>query len=44
MPHVTVRMPEDQLVGCEPALISALTDAVVQVYGDWAREIGRAHV
>ena len=44
MPHVTVRMPEDQLVGCEPALISALTDAVVQVYGDWARDLVVVHL
>jgi phenylpyruvate tautomerase PptA (4-oxalocrotonate tautomerase family) len=39
MPHLTVRMPETQLAGREPALIAALTDAVVQVYGEWARDL-----
>ena len=38
MPHLTVYAPEPVLAGHEPALIAALTDAVVEVYGDWARE------
>jgi phenylpyruvate tautomerase PptA (4-oxalocrotonate tautomerase family) len=37
MPHLTARVPETQLAGREPALIAALTDAVVEVYGEWAR-------
>lgn len=39
MPHLTVHALEDDLRGHEPELIGALTDAVVQVYGEWAREI-----
>ena len=39
MPHLTVRAPEAQLAGREPALITALTDAVVRVYGEWARDL-----
>jgi phenylpyruvate tautomerase PptA (4-oxalocrotonate tautomerase family) len=35
---MTVRMPEPQLAGRESALISALSAAVVEVYGEWARE------
>lgn len=38
MPHMTVRLPEAQLAGRESGLISALTEAVVGVYGEWARE------
>ena len=44
MPHVTARMPEAQLVGRESALITALTDAVVQVYGEWARDLVVVHL
>ena len=44
MPHVTIRMPEDQLAGREPALITAMTEAVVQVYGEWARELVVVHL
>ena len=44
MPHVTVRMPEAQLAGREPALITAMTDAVVQVYGEWARDLAVVHL
>lgn len=44
MPHVTVRMPEAQLVGREPALITTLTEAVVQVYGEWARDLVVVHL
>jgi phenylpyruvate tautomerase PptA (4-oxalocrotonate tautomerase family) len=39
MPHLTARVPEAQLAGHEPALITALTDAVVKVYGEWARDL-----
>ncbi|WP_037311173.1 tautomerase family protein [Amycolatopsis orientalis] len=39
MPHLTVHVLEDDLVGRETALIEALTDAVVAVYGEWARDI-----
>jgi phenylpyruvate tautomerase PptA (4-oxalocrotonate tautomerase family) len=39
MPHLTVRVPEAQLAGREPALITALTEAVVEVYGEWARAL-----
>jgi phenylpyruvate tautomerase PptA (4-oxalocrotonate tautomerase family) len=44
MPHLTARVPEARLAGNEPALITALTDAVVQVYGEWAREIVVVHL
>jgi phenylpyruvate tautomerase PptA (4-oxalocrotonate tautomerase family) len=44
MPHLTARVPEAQLAGREPALISALTDAVVGVYGPWARDIVVVHL
>lgn len=44
MPHLTARVPEARLAGNEPALITALTDAVVQVYGEWAREIVVIHL
>jgi len=39
MPHLMARMPEARLVGHEPALIAALTEAVVAVYGEWARDL-----
>ena len=39
MPHLTARVPEARLAGHEQALISALTDAIAAVYGDWAREL-----
>ena len=44
MPHLTVRVPEERLAGREPALIAALTDAVVGVYGQWARELVVVHL
>lgn len=44
MPHLTVRVPETRLAGHEPALISALTDAVVAVYGEWARGLVVVHL
>ncbi|PXY24644.1 tautomerase family protein [Prauserella muralis] len=39
MPHLTVHVLESDLAGRETELIAALTDAVVAVYGEWAREI-----
>lgn len=39
MPHLTARVPEAQLAGREQALITALTDAIAEVYGPWARDI-----
>jgi phenylpyruvate tautomerase PptA (4-oxalocrotonate tautomerase family) len=39
MPHLTVHVLERDLAGRETPLIEALTDAVVAVYGDWARDI-----
>ncbi len=44
MPHLTARVPETQLTGNEPALIAALTDAVVEVYGEWARDLVVVHL
>jgi phenylpyruvate tautomerase PptA (4-oxalocrotonate tautomerase family) len=44
MPHLTVRVPEARLAGHEPTLITALTDAVVQVYGEWARDLVVIHL
>ncbi|MGW2557390.1 tautomerase family protein [Streptomyces sp. NPDC001635] len=39
MPHLTVHLPENRLTGNEPMLLAALTDAVVDVYGEWARDL-----
>lgn len=39
MPHLTVHLPEKRLNGNEPTLVAALTDAVVGVYGEWARDL-----
>jgi phenylpyruvate tautomerase PptA (4-oxalocrotonate tautomerase family) len=44
MPHLTARVPEAQLVGREQALITALTDAVAEVYGQWARDVVVVHL
>jgi phenylpyruvate tautomerase PptA (4-oxalocrotonate tautomerase family) len=44
MPHLTARVPEALLAGHEPALMTALTDAVVQVYGEWARDLVVVHL
>jgi phenylpyruvate tautomerase PptA (4-oxalocrotonate tautomerase family) len=44
MPHLTVRVAEAQLAGHESALISALTDAVAEVYGEWARDVVVIHL
>ena len=39
MPHLTVHLPENRLTGKEPMLVTALTDAIVDVYGAWARDL-----
>ena len=39
MPHLTVHVPENRLAGAEPRLITALTEAIVGVYGEWARDL-----
>ncbi|MDW5322813.1 hypothetical protein [Plantactinospora sp. KLBMP9567] len=39
MPHLDVHALESDLAGHETALIQHLTDAVVAVYGEWARTI-----
>ncbi|WP_436529533.1 tautomerase family protein [Actinoplanes sp. HUAS TT8] len=39
MPHLNVHAPENDLAGNEVALIAGLTEAVVAVYGEWAREL-----
>ena len=39
MPHLSVHVLESDLNGRETALIRKLTDAVVAVYGEWARAI-----
>lgn len=44
MPHLTVHALEPQIAGREPELISALTEAVAQVYGDWARDLVVVHL
>jgi phenylpyruvate tautomerase PptA (4-oxalocrotonate tautomerase family) len=44
MPHLTAHVPEAQLFGREQALITALTDAVAEVYGQWARDIVVVHL
>jgi phenylpyruvate tautomerase PptA (4-oxalocrotonate tautomerase family) len=38
LPHLTVHVLEDELDGRETALITTLTNAVVQVYGAWVRD------
>lgn len=39
MPHLTVHALESDLAGREADLIEGLTEAVVAVYGEWARRI-----
>ncbi|MEU3822446.1 MULTISPECIES: tautomerase family protein [unclassified Streptomyces] len=39
MPHLTVHLPEIRLAGNEARLVTALTDAIVDVYGEWARDL-----
>lgn len=38
MPHLTVHALESDLAGREAALVHALTDCVVEIYGEWARD------
>src|SRR3984957_6758148 len=44
MPHLTVRVPETRLAGHEQELITALTEAVAGVYGEWARDLVVVHL
>ena len=44
MPHLTVHVLEEDLAGRETQLIGGLTDAIVAVYGDWARDIAVVHL
>jgi phenylpyruvate tautomerase PptA (4-oxalocrotonate tautomerase family) len=44
MPHLTVRVPEARLAGHEQELITALTEAVAGVYGEWARDLVAVHL
>jgi phenylpyruvate tautomerase PptA (4-oxalocrotonate tautomerase family) len=44
MPHLSVHALESDLSGRESALIAALTDAVVAVYGEWARGLAVVHL
>ena len=37
MPHVILHALEEELAGREPVLVKDLTNAVVSVYGEWAR-------
>ncbi|MFI5959797.1 hypothetical protein [Cryptosporangium sp. NPDC051539] len=37
MPHVTLYALEEELAGRELSLVGELTNAVVSVYGEWAR-------
>jgi phenylpyruvate tautomerase PptA (4-oxalocrotonate tautomerase family) len=39
VPHLTVHLPENRLTGKEPELVTALTEAIVDVYGEWARDL-----
>ena len=39
MPHLMVYASEDDLTGRESDVIAALTDAVADVYGEWARGV-----
>ncbi|AIJ25480.1 tautomerase family protein [Amycolatopsis methanolica] len=39
MPHLTAHVLESDLAGREAELIEGLTEAIVAVYGEWAREI-----
>ena len=44
MPHLSVHVLESDLAGRETALIERLTDAVVAVYGEWARSTVVVHL
>jgi phenylpyruvate tautomerase PptA (4-oxalocrotonate tautomerase family) len=44
MPHLSVHVLESDLAGREIALMARLTDAVVAVYGEWARRLTVVHL
>ncbi|MEU7867735.1 tautomerase family protein [Dactylosporangium sp. NPDC049140] len=44
MPHLSVHVLERDLAGRETALIESLTEAVVAVYGEWARSLAVVHL
>lgn len=44
MPHLTVHASEPDLAGREEQLMTALTDAVVEIYGEWARPLAVIHL
>ena len=44
MPHLTLSATESQISGRENVLIAGLTDAVVAVYGEWARPLVVVHL
>ncbi|GGU94114.1 hypothetical protein GCM10010182_07580 [Actinomadura cremea] len=44
MPHLTVHLPENRLTGKESELVTALTEAIAGVYGDWARDLVSIHL
>ncbi|WP_426505040.1 hypothetical protein ACPPVO_45995 [Dactylosporangium sp. McL0621] len=44
MPHLSVHVLERDLAGRETALIENLTEAVVAVYGEWARSLAVVHL
>ncbi|GAA2650762.1 tautomerase family protein [Paractinoplanes durhamensis] len=44
MPHLSVHVLESDLAGRETALMQTLTDAVVAVYGEWARGLVVVHL
>ena len=44
MPHLSVHVLESDLAGREITLIEKLTDAVVAVYGEWARSLAVVHL
>lgn len=39
MPHLTVHLPDTRLAGNESDLVTTLTEAIVGVYGEWARPL-----
>ncbi|WP_168221176.1 hypothetical protein [Actinomadura sp. WMMA1423] len=44
MPHLTAHVPEDKLAGNESELVTAFTEAIVGVYGEWARDLATVHL
>ncbi|MFE0256232.1 hypothetical protein [Streptomyces sp. NPDC059010] len=39
MPHLTAHLPDTRLTGNESELVTALTEAITGVYGEWARPL-----